>query len=253
MHNKIFIYLIALAPLYAAHATSFATNPTSTKFKSFVATLSAGPAWENAGQTKTFYLNPNIKKTYAANNPNNTIASGELFLGMQRALKPQWAVDLGVAVATITNVSLAGEVWDDANSEFNNSNYTYKVQDTRIAIKGKLLKDLPLHALKSYVSASCGLSFNNASNYQAWPIIEEELPSPNFQDHATTSFTYSIGLGFQRPINKHWQIGVGYEFTDWGNNQLSAAPGQTIGTGLALSHLYTNGLIFSINYLGAQS
>jgi len=32
-----------------------------------VATLSLGPVWENAGNTQTFYLAPNIEKTYAAN------------------------------------------------------------------------------------------------------------------------------------------------------------------------------------------
>lgn len=42
--------------------------------------------------------------------------------------------------------------------------------------------------------------------------------------------------------------GIGYEFADWGRSQLNRAPGQTLNSGLSLSHLYTNGFLFNLTY-----
>ena len=43
-------------------------------------------------------------------------------------------------------------------------------------------------------------------------------------------------------------VGVGYEFSDWGKSQLGRAPGQTINSGLALSHFYTNAFQPNVTY-----
>ncbi len=52
----------------------------------WVGTLSAGPVWENAGQTQTVYLTPNIVKTYAAEHTTHTLFDGEVFVGIQKEL-----------------------------------------------------------------------------------------------------------------------------------------------------------------------
>lgn len=49
------------------HAASLPSKLLETFKSSGVATLSLGPVWESAGNTQTFYLAPNIEKTYAAN------------------------------------------------------------------------------------------------------------------------------------------------------------------------------------------
>lgn len=71
---------------------------------------------------------------------------------------------------------------------------------------------------------------------------------PNFASNTTAAFTYTLGVGVERNINLHCQVGIGYEFADWGMSQLSRASGQTLNTGLSLSHLYTNGLLFNLTY-----
>lgn len=38
-----------------------------------VATLSLGPVWESAGNTQTFYLAPNIEKTYSVNHASHAL------------------------------------------------------------------------------------------------------------------------------------------------------------------------------------
>ena len=71
----------------------------------------------------------------------------------------------------------------------------------------------------------------------------------NFASNTTTAFTYTLGAGVQRYLNPHWQAGIGYEFADWGRSQLNRALGQTLNSGLSLSHLYTNGFLLNLTYL----
>ncbi len=103
----------------------------------WVGTVGAGPTWARGGATQTFYLVPEIEKTYAARKSSNALATGELFAGIQKALSPEWRAQLGLAVATTGNARLQGEVWDDADPQFNNYSYQYKVRNTRL--QGKII------------------------------------------------------------------------------------------------------------------
>ena len=52
----------------------------------WVGTLSAGPVWQDGGTTQTFYLTPDIEKTYTADKSTSALFDGEVFLGLQKAL-----------------------------------------------------------------------------------------------------------------------------------------------------------------------
>ena len=214
----------------------------------WVASIAAGPVWARGGETQTFYLAPEIEKSYAARKSSNAFASGELFLGLQKALSPQWLGQLGLAVATTGNAKFQGIIWGDADPEFNNHSYQYKVRNTRIAVKGKLLLDKGYWATP-WVSASLGVGFNRAHDFTNTPLIFEALPNSNFTNHTKTAFTYTLGAGVQKPLNEHWQLGVGYEFADWGKSELGRADTQTMNSGLALNHLYTNGVLLNLTYV----
>ncbi|MGL6035737.1 MAG: porin family protein, partial [Legionella sp.] len=60
---------------------------------------------------------------------------------------------------------------------------------------------------------------------------------------------YTVGAGLQKSLNDNWQVGVGYEFADWGKSQLASAPEQTLNSGLGLNHLYTNGVLLNVTYV----
>ncbi|HHM2300964.1 TPA: porin family protein, partial [Legionella anisa] len=62
----------------------------------WVGSVSAGPVWARGGETQTFFLAPEIEKTYVARKSSNALAAGELFLGIQKSLTPQWLGQLGV-------------------------------------------------------------------------------------------------------------------------------------------------------------
>jgi opacity protein-like surface antigen len=93
------------------------------------------------------------------------------------------------------------------------------------------------------------MGFNRAHDFTNTPLIFEALPNNNFEDHTKTAFTYTLGSGVQKSISEHWQMGVVYEFADWGKSELNRAAGQTLNTGLILNHLYANGVLFNLTYI----
>lgn len=215
--------------------------------KTTVFTLSIGPAWSDAQATQTFLLQPDLKKTYTSTNGSSTLIDGEIFAGIQKTLHPKIDGQIGLAIAGASNSNLSGNVWEDGNPNFNNYVYKYNVNHGHVAIKGKLL-GIFQERYQPYLSGSLGVGFNRSSNFSLTPKIEEEVPAPLFQANTTTAFTYTVGIGVQTAINDRWKAGIGYEFADWGQSHLGAAPGQTIGNGPSLSHLYTNELQFSLSY-----
>ncbi len=229
--------------------TSFPSNILELFKSSGVATLSLGPVWEGAGQTQTFYLAPNIEKTYAATHASHALVDGEIFLGIQKPIRERLDGQIGLAVATTGNALLSGNIWDDADSLFNNYTYSYQVRHTHVAIKGKLLADRG-YVVTPWVSASLGVGFNQSHDYSNTPTLSEAVVMSNFANNTTTAFTYTFGVGVERHLNSHWRAGMGYEFADWGRSQLSRASGQTLNSGLLLSHLYTNGFLFNLTYSG---
>lgn len=117
---------------------------------------------------------------------------------------------------------MEGVIWDDAAPQFDNHHYAYKVFHSRVAVKGKLLKDCGSWLIP-WVSGSIGVGFNSAYDFSNTPLIFEALPNANFSDQTHTSFAYTLGTGVQKSLNVHWQVGVGYEFADWGKSELGRA------------------------------
>lgn len=212
-----------------------------------VSAVSLGPVWGNGGTTQTFFLTPEIVKSYRADKSNTTLFDGELFWGVQRDY-PTWQGQLGLAVAATSDAKLTGIIWDDADPLFDNYAYSYKVQHTHVALKGKLLADQG-YWLIPWISGSIGVGFNTAHAYKDIPLIFEAITNPYFKQHTQTAFTYTVGAGLQKQVSMNWQVGAGYEFADWGRSRLNRAPGQTLNSGLGMNHYYTNGLMFNLTYI----
>lgn len=213
-----------------------------------IVALSGGPVWGNAGETQTVFLAPDIRRTYVAQKLNTTFFSGEVLLGVQKALSPSLLAQVGIAGAATNNVRLQGIIWDDADPRFANYTYRYKVQNSRVALKTKFLFDRGYWVMP-WVSGSAGVGFNSSHDFTNTPLIFQALPNENFLNHNQTSFTYTLGIGLQRQINRSWQVGVGYEFADWGKSHLGLAEDQTVVSYINLNHVYTNGVMFNLTYL----
>ena len=233
-----------------AHATDNSlTIPLISLLKSsYVISLSIGPGWENAGEAQTLNLAPDITKTYTANKPTNTLPTGELFLGIKNTLSKQLEGQIGLAVVETGHAILSGDIWDDADPAFNNYTYRYKVNHTAVSLKGKLLGHWHL-PVTPWISTSLGVGFNRAYGFSNVPTLYAAVQSPNFTSKTTTAFTYTFGIGIQRQLAPHWQVGAGYEFSDWGRSQLGPAAGASSHQGLSLPHLYTNSILFNLTYI----
>lgn len=246
MKNIILIQVVitSLIANFAQAGTMGAIDPN----RHWVGAISAGPVWQSAGVQQTFFLAPEIEKTYTADKINRSLADVELFLGAQYGINSLIATQLGLAVGVTSDATLSGMIWDDADPLFDNYIYQYKIQHTHIAAKGKLLVDNG-YWITPWISASIGVGFNNAHGFNNTPLIFEAVPNSNFIARTQTAFTYTAGAGLQKNLNEHWQVGVGYEFADWGKSKLGQADGQTFNTGLTLNHLYTNGFLFNLTYV----
>lgn len=215
----------------------------------WVSTLSMGAVWQNGGNTQTFFLTPDIEKTFTADKSTNALFDGELFVGFYTPISSMIQSQVGIAFAGTSNASISGHIWDDADPEFDNFVYNYHLQHTHVALKGKLLAQKEEYFVIPWVSGSLGVGFNNASSYSNRPTIFEAVATPNFANHTETAFTYTLGAGIQKTISQNWQVGVGYEFADWGKSRLGSAAGQTLNSGLKLEHLYTNGILLNLTCL----
>jgi len=213
--------------------------------------LSAGPTWTSGNEKQTFNLQPDIVKTYTADDNHHTFPSAELFLGWQSHLSlAQQPVlsQLGISIAAADHANLSGDIWEDADPTFDNFNYTYKVNHAHVAVKGRLIGN-DNFIVEPYISASVGIGFNRAYDFTIDPKISEEVPAPAFQSNTTTTFSYTLGIGIQKSFTPQLQAAIGYEFADWGKTQLSRAPGQTLNQGLTLDHLYAHQLQLSLFFL----
>ncbi|CAM3045636.1 Opacity protein and related surface antigens [Legionella steigerwaltii] len=246
MRKKTYLFGLVASILSSGVVAGTMGEPVS-RFN-YVAALSIGPVWPTGSDTQTFFLAPGIEKTYDADDTNNAIADFEVFLGLQHSLTPTILGQLGVAVAATTNARLSGDIWDDADPEFDNFTYSYKIQHTHVALKAKLLADMGFLVMP-WVSGSIGVGFNDAHGFNNEPKIFEAIENPDFASHTQTAFTYTVGAGVQKALTQNWQVGVGYEFADWGKSRLGRAPGQTMGDGLSQNHFYTNGVMFNLTYV----
>lgn len=248
--NKPIVSLLALSLSAMVHGGSM--GPIVPERTKNVIILSGGPTWPTGvNGTHSLYFSPELSRTYTLDKATSVLGEGELFAGRQRPLSSRIDGQLGLVFAAASRLKASGSIWDFDDPRFNNYRYSYTIQANRIALGGKLLRTTD-SLFKPWINASIGVSINRAANYQ---VISTEceavvLPQAKLSSHTTTSFTYSVGAGIQRILTPNWQVGVGYEFTDWGKNQLSAAPAQPPHEkGLVLNHFYTNGLLFNLTWL----
>ena len=227
------------------HWPASAAKPRS--LSPFMVTLSANGILANGGQTQTFFLQPDLEKTYASQSDTHELISGEIFVGYVGQINTHLQGQLGIAAVATSYAQLKGDIWEDADPNFNNYIYTYNLTHTHVALKGKLVAENGMW-IQPYVSASVGAGYNHASTFVITPKIYEEVAAPPFTDNSEISFTYTLGIGFQRALNRHVQIGIGYEYADWGKSQLGKADGQTENSGLSLNNFYTNAIQLSFNF-----
>lgn len=227
-------------------------NQNSTKPKRLVE-LSTHIGFSQPNSAQTLELQPSVNTGYTSTNDIQTQGGAELFWG-QKVLtqKTSFKSYLGLTLATDSPVNVSGDALVDANPNFNNFTYSYKVKHSHIGLKGKILPDVShisfLSQYQPYLNATIAAGFNRAYQYSMTPKINTAVIPPPFHSHTEAALTYALGLGVEKRLSHQWSLGLGYELTDWGKSKLSPASGQTLGDGLSLNHLYVNQVQLSLNY-----
>lgn len=212
-----------------------------------VLSFSGNIAWVNPGQTQTFFLQPDLEQTYNSLSGTNTIGAFEGFMGFQKCLTSNVNAQLGVSAVGATSSHLYGEIWQDANPNFNNYDYNYQLQHTHVAAKGKLLYESKL--ISPYLSASIGAGFNRSYDYLQSSKLFQVLEQPTFYNQTITSFIYTLGAGIQTKIYQCVFFNIGYEFADWGKSSLGTGNNQNNSNTIQLNHFYANQLQFGLSLI----
>lgn len=211
-----------------------------------IISLSGGPAWTSPGREQNFYSSlTSINEHFIADKKSSTLGTGEIYFGLQHSISSTLAGQFGVGFAAASAIPLSGMV--DFNGVANVTTYRYKVSPVRAEFKGKLIAT-NYRMLQPYLSASLGVGFNHSYQYFPTSINSTLYPPSFFTDQSNVTFAYTVGAGIQKMITPNWQVGVGYEFADWGESSL-AGDGKFFRNGPSLPHLYTNELLFSLSYL----
>ncbi|MHB1221998.1 MAG: porin family protein, partial [Gammaproteobacteria bacterium] len=131
-----------LSGVFLLTSAFFLSNSWAVPAWSPVMTLSVGNEWADAGETQRFYLQPDVEKNYVANRKTDTLLGAELFIGAEHRLTDSLTGQIGLAIAKSAHTSLHGDIWEDADPDFNNYSYAYKINHSHIAIKGVLLTSM---------------------------------------------------------------------------------------------------------------
>lgn len=243
---------ILVSGLCAVFAGSlFATDdlyaPDLPQVWSSIITVSGGPVWTNPGKNQYLYPFPAPRNNYyVAHSESDILGSGELFFGLQHFIGDSNIIgQLGLGAAGASNALLSGVVDVDGIPDV--YTYRYNISHIRLEFKGKLIAN-GFQPVQPYLSSSFGVAWNHSHGYFPTTIDPILFPTYWFSKTSVVGFTYTVGLGIQKMLTPNWQVGVGYEFADWGQNYLGS-DGNTLNRGPGTSHLYTNELLFSISYM----
>jgi|GEM_PF-943098 len=216
-------------------------------------TLSFGPAWYNESQNAIRDFRFPFLHTFVPHQVSGVLGSSELFFALTRPLDYYVSGQLGIAVGYNAAAKQDGTLYIDVPPILV-SDYAYRLSNARIALKGKLVADWG-YVVQPYVSASAGVGFNRSWGYGYNIPSSAFFPLPDIRpymaDNTTVAFTYTAGLGIQANINDNWQVGAGYEFTDWGKNNFKNL---RVRSSNRFTHLlnsptfYTNALQIGVTY-----
>ncbi len=215
----------------------------------FVGTLSLGAGWNTSTQQQTLTLQPNVLQTFVTQ-AGHSFFNSQLFLAHQQTLRDGLWGQIGLDIGVTNPINVHGTIWDDANSANDNYTYSYQLQHTHFNVKGKLLLNPYVNSQTlPWISAGLGVALNEASGYQDTPLSTEAVVNPYFSNANVAAFNFTVGAGLQRIVAQHWQVGIGYEFADWGSYHLGPIPLQTLSNGLSGANFYTSNVLASATYV----
>ncbi|CAM2904057.1 Opacity protein and related surface antigens [Legionella steigerwaltii] len=214
-------------------------------------TLSGGVAVAKTGHAQT--LNMDGDFTTYQYTPKHTHSNRMLWggsIGTEVPVHSQWALQLGIGFYRPNNFSSSGILMQGVDEQSADEfTYNYKIKSSQLFFEGKLLHSAE-KIFHPYVSLGLGAAFNNTSNYQT-SVPPFLTFTPEFEDHKTTNFAYSLGVGVDVDLCKNWRLGVGYRYVGLGEVSLDEGMLDVMPftSTLTLPHFYMQEGIVQVSYL----
>lgn len=205
------------------------------------ALLAVGADFIRTGESKSITLLPPFSNYYTNHSSYPGSASLGIGGGIEGIYSERFFWQLGASGMFNATVTRWGEVWQMGLPEFNNFQYRYNIQSSRVVAIGKLLSTIYKH-YHPYLSGELGAAFNASRSYQETPLIEEAVLIAPFSNHRQSSVAWGIGIGIDWDLNPIARLGLGYQFVNLGKARLGLSPAQTTQEHLSISNLYDHQL-----------
>ncbi|CAM3060942.1 Opacity protein and related surface antigens [Legionella steigerwaltii] len=259
--RSIFFSLITLSSL--ASAGTMDSIPSSQGVHPVITVFGGVAGLDVNNSTQSFSGTDDDLFVYYSKKHNRTTGFVGAFLGTEYQLpRPGIFLQAGVEYDYFGNVRTKGlnavGIEPDTSTFYD---YSWRVQTQQVLAVAKLFATTELtlgapHQFFPYLSVGLGAAFNNANEFSA---TTEETGSinvtPTFDDHSQSSFSYTLGIGVDTPINQQMRFGLGYRFSDFGKASLDE--GQVVvnqykapvSFALSTSHIYANQFIVELTYV----
>jgi opacity protein-like surface antigen len=213
------------------------------------ARMTSGVTRVTAGQDQTVTFSPSYWKTDIANrDPSSTLFAG-VSAGLRLPVAELLEMELGLGLYQTGNLKQSGKVYQYDSPDFHNLNYVYQIKNQRLMFEGKLLATY-YQKYHPYISAGVGASRNKSTGYKETAAQSFAMADPAFTSATKTSMAYSAGVGVDVDIDKHWRVGAGIEFINFGTAKLGKAPTQQSAQQLSSGSLKGSQFMIQLTYTG---
>lgn len=232
------------------------TAPAQAQFFMFegfepILSVGGGGVWTgNLGKNQDLYIPNNEYYKYHVSDRSDGNGVFDIFLGGEWEFCPQWAAQLGVGYTYMGSFSVGGDYeqgFDPQSSDI--YTYNYRVRSQQVQAESKILFEMT-RMLRPYIYGGLGASFNKASNFNA-DYPEFLTFTREYENHTSSSFTWSVGAGLDVQALDCLRVGVGYRFADLGRVSLgqSYIDDTPVTDTLSQKHLYTNMVLGHISFI----
>ncbi len=212
-------------------------------------TISGGVAiTSDMGKSATLSNIDSSTYTYSPDK-SQTQGIGGVFIGEEFYFSPNWFWQAGISYYRISSTAKGNLTQGADVMSQDHYRYDFNLVSQQVLFDNKFFLNLQ-EIYHPYLSVGIGAAFNHAYSY------DTNVPpfltfTPEFSNHSTSSFSYSVGVGADVDIPCNWRLGVGYRFTDLGRVSLGDGRIDTtpISGTLKQTHFYNHEILAQLTYL----
>jgi opacity protein-like surface antigen len=190
-----------------------------------------------------------LPNKYVPEDTWHTAAMGSALVGFEFPLDGDYRWQTAVSYYISGNYHVKGDDLIAGEEVFDFFDYKYKVLNQRVLWENRWLAELN-EVFLVYFMGGIGASFNKAYDFEETNngIAPNFFTNPPFEEKTTTSFTYSLGFGFEAEITDELRVGIGYQYSDLGKVELGKIDAPDMDDHLSIDNSPTQEVFLSLTY-----